>query len=142
MSRNEVLYDFFNCNASVEPLLFNNLSNLKVESRGGREFESRMEKNWPALLIIAVVVITITGNILVIMAVSLERKLQNATNYFLMSLAIADMLLGLLVMPVSIVTIFYGGLAVSLAFFICRDVLVVECIRQLCMLCSGCGSGG
>ncbi|XP_061081726.1 5-hydroxytryptamine receptor 2A-like [Conger conger] len=42
------------------------------------------------------------------MAVSLEKKLQNATNYFLMSLAVTDMLLGLLVMPVSMVTILYG----------------------------------
>uniref|UniRef100_A0AAV2JVM8 G-protein coupled receptors family 1 profile domain-containing protein n=1 Tax=Knipowitschia caucasica TaxID=637954 RepID=A0AAV2JVM8_KNICA len=47
------------------------------------------------------------GNILVILAVSLEKKLQNATNYFLMSLAVADMLLGVLVMPVSMVTILY-----------------------------------
>ncbi|KPP65727.1 hypothetical protein Z043_115838 [Scleropages formosus] len=65
-------------------------------------------KNWAALLIAAVIALTVTGNILVIMAVSLEKKLQNATNYFLMSLAVADMLLGLLVMPVSMVTILYG----------------------------------
>ncbi|KAG9349199.1 hypothetical protein JZ751_027642 [Albula glossodonta] len=65
-------------------------------------------KNWAALLILVVVAVTVAGNILVILAVSLERKLQNATNYFLMSLAIADMLLGLLVMPVSMVTILYG----------------------------------
>ncbi|KAG7463607.1 hypothetical protein MATL_G00178370 [Megalops atlanticus] len=67
-----------------------------------------VEKNWAALLIVAVIALTVTGNILVIMAVSLEKKLQNATNYFLMSLAVADMLLGLLVMPVSMVTILYG----------------------------------
>ncbi|KAM6467564.1 5-hydroxytryptamine receptor 2A [Liasis olivaceus] len=65
------------------------------------------EKNWPALLIIIVIIITIFGNILVIMAVSLEKKLHNATNYFLMSLAITDMLLGFLVMPVSMLTILY-----------------------------------
>ncbi|KAJ3591917.1 hypothetical protein NHX12_007047 [Muraenolepis orangiensis] len=68
---------------------------------------SEEEKNWPALLMIAVVAVTVTGNILVILAVSLERKLHNATNYFLMSLAVADMLLGLLVMPVSMVTVLY-----------------------------------
>ncbi|XP_045067966.1 5-hydroxytryptamine receptor 2A-like [Coregonus clupeaformis] len=67
-----------------------------------------VDKNWAALLILAVIAITVTGNILVIMAVSLEKKLQNATNYFLMSLAVADMLLGILVMPVSMVTILYG----------------------------------
>ncbi|XP_006887867.1 PREDICTED: 5-hydroxytryptamine receptor 2A-like [Elephantulus edwardii] len=66
------------------------------------------EKNWSALLTTVVIILTIAGNILVIMAVSLEKKLQNATNYFLMSLAIADMLLGFLVMPVSTLTILYG----------------------------------
>ncbi|KAG5833731.1 hypothetical protein ANANG_G00278970 [Anguilla anguilla] len=66
------------------------------------------EKHWWALLILAVIALTVAGNILVILAVSLEKKLQNATNYFLMSLAVTDMLLGLLVMPVSMVTILYG----------------------------------
>ncbi|XP_029458737.1 5-hydroxytryptamine receptor 2A isoform X2 [Rhinatrema bivittatum] len=66
------------------------------------------EKNWPALLTVTVIVVTIAGNILVIMAVSLEKKLQNATNYFLMSLAVADILLGFLVMPVSMLNILYG----------------------------------
>lgn len=67
-----------------------------------------LQKNWLSLLILLAIVVTVTGNILVIMAVSLERKLQNATNYFLMSLAITDMLLGLLVMPVAMVTILYS----------------------------------
>lgn len=67
-----------------------------------------MEKNWAALLILLVIAVTVMGNILVILAVSLEKKLHNATNYFLMSLAAADMLLGILVMPVSMVTILYG----------------------------------
>lgn len=66
------------------------------------------EKNWASLLILVVIAVTVMGNILVILAVSLEKKLQNATNYFLMSLAVADMLLGILVMPVSMVTILYG----------------------------------
>lgn len=70
--------------------------------------KSIKEKNWPALLILIIIVLTIGGNILVIMAVSLEKKLQNATNFFLMSLAVADMLVGILVMPVSLVTVLYG----------------------------------
>ncbi|KAM9346925.1 5-hydroxytryptamine receptor 2A [Symphorus nematophorus] len=69
--------------------------------------EMAVEKNWAALLILVVIAVTVMGNILVILAVSLEKKLQNATNYFLMSLAVADMLLGILVMPVSMVTILY-----------------------------------
>ncbi|KAH0630782.1 hypothetical protein JD844_003982 [Phrynosoma platyrhinos] len=73
------------------------------------------EKNWPALLILIIILLTIGGNILVIMAVSLEKKLQNATNYFLMSLAVADMLVGILVMPVSLITILYGRSLVFLS---------------------------
>ncbi len=82
---------------------------------GGRIYGSQclphevaVEKNWAALLILVVIAVTVMGNILVILAVSLEKKLQNATNYFLMSLAVADMLLGILVMPISMVTILYG----------------------------------
>ncbi|PKU41648.1 5-hydroxytryptamine receptor 2a [Limosa lapponica baueri] len=89
-----------------------NLTNLSCESSMNPPCYSSLiqlsQKNWPALLTVIVIVLTIAGNILVIMAVSLEKKLQNATNYFLMSLAIADMLLGFLVMPVSMLTILYG----------------------------------
>lgn len=88
---------------------------------GGRMYGSQcppqemaVEKNWAALLILVVIAVTVMGNILVILAVSLEKKLQNATNYFLMSLAVADMLLGILVMPVSMVTILYGKPCVTL----------------------------
>ncbi|XP_024229047.1 5-hydroxytryptamine (serotonin) receptor 2C, G protein-coupled-like 1 [Oncorhynchus tshawytscha] len=65
------------------------------------------EKNWPALLILVIIVLTVCGNILVILAVSMEKKLQNATNFFLRSLAVADILVGILVMPVSLINILY-----------------------------------
>ncbi|KAM4041502.1 5-hydroxytryptamine receptor 2B isoform 2-T2 [Anomaloglossus baeobatrachus] len=65
-------------------------------------------KCWLALLTLMVIVPTIGGNILVILAVSLEKKLQNATNYFLMSLAVADLLVGIFVMPIALVTIMFS----------------------------------
>ncbi|KAM8875962.1 5-hydroxytryptamine receptor 2B isoform 1-T2 [Spinachia spinachia] len=76
-------------------------------SQSGEEPEGKLR--WAALLIIMVIVPTIGGNILVILAVSLEKKLQNATNYFLMSLAMADLLVGLLVMPIALVTVLYDS---------------------------------
>jgi len=39
---------------------------------------------------------------------SVERKLQNVTNYFLMSLAVADLFVSLVVMPCCIVQEFMG----------------------------------
>uniref|UniRef100_A0A9J8BYZ7 5-hydroxytryptamine (serotonin) receptor 2C, G protein-coupled-like 1 n=2 Tax=Cyprinus carpio TaxID=7962 RepID=A0A9J8BYZ7_CYPCA len=83
-----------------------NLSSTSSSPRGV-EKESMKEKNWPALLILVIIFLTIGGNILVILAVSLEKKLQNATNFFLRSLAVADMLVGILVMPISLINILY-----------------------------------
>ncbi|XDV39393.1 hypothetical protein PO909_008644, partial [Leuciscus waleckii] len=65
-------------------------------------------KNWASLFILAIIFFTVVGNILVIMAVSIESKLHNATNYFLCSLAVADMLVGFLVMPASLISILYN----------------------------------
>ncbi|KAG8445012.1 hypothetical protein GDO86_009960 [Hymenochirus boettgeri] len=65
------------------------------------------EKCWLALLTLMVIVPTIGGNILVILAISLEKKLQNATNYFLLSLAVADLLVGIFVMPIALLTILF-----------------------------------
>ncbi|XP_015683258.1 5-hydroxytryptamine receptor 2B [Protobothrops mucrosquamatus] len=62
---------------------------------------------WAGLLTLIVIIPTIGGNILVILAVSLEKKLQYATNYFLMSLAVADLLVGLFVMPIALLTLLF-----------------------------------
>ncbi|XP_053096209.1 5-hydroxytryptamine receptor 2C [Pangasianodon hypophthalmus] len=65
-------------------------------------------KNWPALIILVIIFFTVGGNILVILAVSLEKKLHNATNFFLRSLAVADLLVGVLVMPAALINILYN----------------------------------
>lgn len=65
-------------------------------------------KNWPTLIILIFIFFTIGGNILVILAVSLEKKLHNATNFFLRSLAVADLLVGALVMPAALINLLYS----------------------------------
>ncbi|XP_004637363.2 5-hydroxytryptamine receptor 2B isoform X2 [Octodon degus] len=72
--------------------------------------EQRNKPHWAALLILVVIIPTIGGNTLVILAVSLEKKLQHATNYFLMSLAVADLLVGLFVMPTALLTIVFEAM--------------------------------
>lgn len=47
------------------------------------------------------ILITIAGNVVVCLAVGLNRRLRTLTNCFIVSLAITDLLLGLLVLPFS-----------------------------------------
>jgi len=62
---------------------------------------------WAAALIVLacslIVVGTIVGNILVCTAVSIVRKLRTPSNWLIVSLAVADLLVALLVMPLAIV---------------------------------------
>ena len=64
--------------------------------------------NWPVLCFFTIVVLAMAGNVLVCLAVKFERKLQNMFNYFLVSLALSDMLSATLVMPLSIIKAFIG----------------------------------
>lgn len=65
---------------------------------------------WGVLSLSLLIVATAVGNILVCLAVCWEKRLQNMTNYFLMSLAIADLLVALLVMPFGLIVELYGKL--------------------------------
>ncbi|XP_035375956.1 5-hydroxytryptamine (serotonin) receptor 2C, G protein-coupled-like 1 [Electrophorus electricus] len=96
-----------NTTISLNQSLFWSNTSTNASSSSTSMQESIKEKNWPALLILVIIVLTVGGNILVILAVSLEKKLQNATNFFLRSLAVADMLVGILVMPISLINILY-----------------------------------
>lgn len=70
--------------------------------------EEEVIHNWWALAALVLVVCTAAGNVLVCLAIYLERRLQNVTNYFLMSLAITDLLVAILVMPLGILTLVRG----------------------------------
>lgn len=57
---------------------------------------------WWALILVIVPCLTLFGNVLVILAVVRERALQTVTNYFIVSLAVADLLVAVLVMPFAV----------------------------------------
>lgn len=71
------------------------------------------QNNYWALMAIVLVIGTAAGNILVCLAITWERRLQNVTNYFLMSLAITDLMVAILVMPLGILTLFKGKFVVN-----------------------------
>lgn len=67
--------------------------------------------NWKYLFVFVFIASGGVGNILVCLAICLDRQLQNVTNYFLLSLAIADLLVCLFVMPLGAVPGFFGKYA-------------------------------
>jgi hypothetical protein len=66
--------------------------------------------DWSFLFVLVFIVAGGVGNILVCLAVCLDRRLHNVTNYFLLSLAIADLLVSLFVMPLGAIPGFLGKL--------------------------------
>uniref|UniRef100_A0AAN0LM86 Serotonin receptor-like protein n=1 Tax=Polyphagotarsonemus latus TaxID=1204166 RepID=A0AAN0LM86_9ACAR len=51
------------------------------------------------LILIVLILLTIVGNIFVIVAICLDKNLQSAQNYLVLSLAVADLTVAILVMP-------------------------------------------
>lgn len=66
------------------------------------------EFNWPILLLSITALFGTLGNLLVCIAIALDKQLQTSTNWFLFSLAIADCLVSLIVLPLSIIKDFQG----------------------------------
>lgn len=64
--------------------------------------------DWSFLFVAVFIVAGGLGNILVCLAVGLDRRLHNVTNYFLLSLAVADLLVSLFVMPLGAIPGFLG----------------------------------
>lgn len=64
---------------------------------------------------IIIALLSISGNVLVCWAVAINTTLKNATNYFLVSLAVADILVGCLAIPFAITI----SLGIQLDFYGC-----------------------
>ncbi|XP_063828759.1 dopamine D2-like receptor [Ostrinia nubilalis] len=82
------VYEYTNCT-------INGTFNISCFSKGDLEPEYNL---W-ALLLLIFPFFTLFGNVLVIMSVVRERTLQTVTNYFIVSLAVADLLVAVVVMP-------------------------------------------
>lgn len=77
----------------------------------------------PALLIFIIIIcslmtlLTIVGNLVVILTVCLVRKLQTASNILIVSLAVSDIFVGLFIMPLSL------GRVIPIYFVVCIALL-------------------
>ncbi len=75
-----------------------NVSNRSMSELG----DFRIQNPLLGVVLATFALVTILGNALVIVAVAKERYLRKVTNYFIVSLALADLVIGSLVMPFSI----------------------------------------
>ncbi|XP_025418810.1 5-hydroxytryptamine receptor 2B isoform X2 [Sipha flava] len=97
--------------------------------------------NWKYLFVFVFIAAGGVGNILVCLAICLDRQLQNVTNYFLLSLAIADLLVCLFVMPLGAIPGFYGEWPLGVAWcnvYVTCDVLACSSsIMHMCCISLG-----
>ncbi len=61
--------------------------------------EAKHQYNYYAMFLTLLIFVIVFGNVLVCMAVSREKALQSTTNFLIVSLAVADLLVATLVMP-------------------------------------------
>ncbi|XP_073441401.1 D(2) dopamine receptor isoform X2 [Dendrobates tinctorius] len=79
-----------------------NLSMYNDEYNNGTnvtDIDQKTHYNYYAMLLTLLIFVIVFGNVLVCMAVSREKALQTTTNYLIVSLAVADLLVATLVMP-------------------------------------------
>lgn len=101
-------YSHFASNSSLNESLeiLSNERNVIV-NLNSEEVHDGVDNYW-ALLALILVFSTAGGNILVCLAIYHEKRLQNVTNYFLASLALTDLMVAVLVMPLGILTLYRG----------------------------------
>lgn len=111
-----------NCSASAPSpsWLFNNSTGC---------YEEVIVKNYWALGLVVFPILTLFGNMLVIMSVFRERALQSVTNYFIVSLALADLLVALMVMPFAVYVLVSRSLKITVKDKMNSPRLLLLCLR-------------
>ncbi|KAK7169737.1 hypothetical protein R3I94_000089 [Phoxinus phoxinus] len=95
--------------------------------------------NVPALVFgVSLIIVIICGNVLVCLSVYKEKALKTTTNYFIVSLAVADLLLAVLVLPLFVYAEFQGGVW-SLDVALCDGLMTMDvmlCTASIFNLCA------
>ncbi|XP_044001076.1 5-hydroxytryptamine receptor 2A isoform X2 [Aphidius gifuensis] len=142
---------FRDCNTSLinDVLECSTTSNLTMDDltiscfrrRHHTEIFNGRKVDWSFLFVVVFIAAGGLGNILVCLAVCLDRRLHNVTNYFLLSLAVADLLVSLFVMPLGAIPGLLGYWPLGVVWcnvYVSCDVLACSAsILHMCFISLG-----
>ncbi|KAL4647498.1 D(2)-like dopamine receptor [Arapaima gigas] len=126
------LMDFLSENTENDTLHANQTGAFNVTNPTPRH-----RYNYYAMLLTLLIFVIVFGNVLVCIAVSREKALQTTTNYLIVSLAVADLLVATLVMPWVVYLEVVGEWRFSMIHcdvFVTLDVMM--CTASILNLCA------
>ncbi|XP_035039836.1 5-hydroxytryptamine receptor 4 [Hippoglossus stenolepis] len=125
--------------ASPQHLLDDIINTGQQQQEQQQEFQSSLETIVLTIFLSIVIIMTVFGNLLVMVALCKDRHLRKKkTNYFIVSLAFADLLVALVVMPFAAIELTTGQWRYGEIFCLVRtslDVLLTTAsILHLCCI--------